>query len=37
LLGIEGPIPSIVKLAKRVVLGPLFLGTLKKALCPQGE
>jgi hypothetical protein len=37
LLGIEGPIPSVIKLAKRVVLGPPFLGTLKNALCPQGE
>ena len=34
---IEGPIPSQPILAKRVVFLPLFLGTLKKALLPQGE
>ncbi len=34
---IEGPMPSKLMLESSVVFVPLFLGTLKKALCPRGE
>jgi hypothetical protein len=36
-IAIEGPIPSQLMLAKRVVFLPLFLGILKKAHLPRGE
>jgi len=36
-VAIEGPIPSKFMLESSVVFVPLFLGILKKALCPRGE
>jgi hypothetical protein len=36
-VAIEGPMPSKLMLESSVVFVPLFLGVLKKALCPGGE
>ena len=35
-IAIVGPIPSKLILESSVVFVPLFLGMLKKALCPRG-
>jgi hypothetical protein len=34
---IDGPMPSELMLESSVVFAPLFLGILKKVLCPRGE